>query len=94
MLYAIMIFITEVWSGLCKPTTYQLLNLKEFWPNSTWPYFSIYDSGEHLHISGFNIIIIIIYNSFDQFFVKFNIKIIVHLLLLLNDSFMGNSTQT
>ena len=30
-----MMFITEVWSGLCKLTT------KEFWPNSTRPYFSI-----------------------------------------------------
>ena len=27
MLYAIIIFISEVWSGLCKLTTYQLLNL-------------------------------------------------------------------
>ena len=34
ILYAIMIFITEVWSDLCKLTS------KEFWPNSTWPYFS------------------------------------------------------
>ena len=26
MLLAIMIFITKVWSGLCKSTTYQFLN--------------------------------------------------------------------
>ena len=32
MLNTIMIFITEVWSGLCKLTS------KEFWPNSTRPY--------------------------------------------------------
>ena len=33
MLYAIMIFIKEVWSGLCKLTTYQLLNtLRSFGP--------------------------------------------------------------
>ena len=31
MLYAIMIFITQVWSSLCKLTS------KEFWPNSTRP---------------------------------------------------------
>ena len=30
MLYTIMSFITEVWSGLCK-----LTSTKEFWPNST-----------------------------------------------------------
>ena len=32
----LMIFITEVWSGLCKLTTYQL---NEFWSNSTRSYF-------------------------------------------------------
>ena len=38
MAMRLMIFIMEVWSGLCKLTTYQL---NEFWPNSTlWPYFS------------------------------------------------------
>ena len=39
MLYAIMIFITEVWSGLCKLTS------NEFWPNSTRPYFFNLDAG-------------------------------------------------
>ena len=43
MLYAIMIFITEVWSGLCK------LNSKEFWPNSMRPYFSYVPT--HIYIA-------------------------------------------
>ena len=43
MLYAIMIFIMEVWSGLCELTS------KEFWPNSTWPYFGYTCNLQSLH---------------------------------------------
>ena len=46
MLYTIMIFITEVWSGLCKLTS------KEFWPNSTQPYFFLVFSFKDTRMPG------------------------------------------
>ena len=50
MLYAIMIFITEVWSGLCK------LISKEFWPNSVQLTISkLLDSDTHHAISKINV---------------------------------------